>query len=71
MKKRVFNKGPGSHTRSIRTTAAMESALAFLSQESGESINRIIQDMIDDRLQDLAKQGEVPWPEGVDKSKVS
>lgn len=66
MIRRVFTKGVGEISRSIRITKETETALAQLSDDVGESINSYVGLVLDAHLQEKALEGVISWPRGFD-----
>lgn len=70
--RRVFSKAIGEETLSIRTTVEVVEALDKLAEEYGETRNKFIVLVLDEYLQKMAEEGNIPWPKDyVPKTKVT
>lgn len=66
MRRRVYSRGTGGVTVSIRVTEEMLGFIEQLANEEGETRNAYIVLALDSVLQMKAEAGLIPWPKGYD-----
>lgn len=63
---RVFMRGPKDNRTTVSLSDNAHKALESIANQIDQSVPEVIGDVIEAYLSFLAKEGEIPWPEGYD-----
>lgn len=63
---RIFMRGPKDNRTTVSLSENTFKALEEIAKQIDQSIPEVIGDVIESYLVFLAKEGDIPWPEGYD-----